>query len=135
MKNITSEIKCEGFLERKNTLLMLVAKSFPEARKDWRWKISPIEMGIKSNVDKPRRGETSCSTAQARGEAWMKIWVSWPQVRLHNLCMLPVFHPDPMCPLCHRSQHSGCEGRCGQTPLGRRVGSGCMEQTWPTSRY
>lgn len=69
---------------------MLVAKSFHEARKDRRWgKITPIEIGITSNVDKPGRGKTSCSTA--RGGARMKIWVSWAWVRLHDPCMCLLF--------------------------------------------
>lgn len=115
---------------------MLVAKSFPEARKDWGWgKIIPIEIGIMSNVDKPGRGKTSCSAAQARDGARMKTGTSWPGVGLRNPRVLPPFHPDSMHPLCHRSQHPGGEGRCGQTPLGPRVGSSCVEQGWPASCY
>lgn len=59
-------MKCGCFSETttKKTLLMSVAKSFPEARKGWGWgKITAREMGTGSNVDKPGRGETSCTVA------------------------------------------------------------------------
>lgn len=50
--------------QKKTTLLMSVAKSFPGARKGWGWgKITAREMGTGSNVDKPGRGETSCTIA------------------------------------------------------------------------
>lgn len=125
----------KAFLKEKPHAWYWLPRVFLKPERTGEGKITPIEMGIMSNVDKPGRGQTSSSTAQARGGAWMKIWVSWPQVKLHNLCMLPPLHPDPMCPLCHYSQRSGCEGRCGQAPLGHRVGSGCVEQAWPASRY
>lgn len=113
MKTINIEIKCGGFSEeRKKTFLILVAKSFPRVRKDWGWgKIIPIEIGIMSNVDKAGRGKTSCSAAQARGGARVKIGISWPQVRLHNPSVLPALHPGSMHhPLCHLSPRSGSEG-------------------------
>lgn len=69
----------EAFLkrERKKSFLILVAKSFPQVRKDWGWgKIIPVEIGIMSNVDKAGRGKTSCSAAQARGGAKMNIGIS-----------------------------------------------------------
>lgn len=131
-------MKCGGFSEkRKKPFLILVAKSFPQVRKNWGWgKIIPVEIGIMSNVDKAGRGKTSCSAAQARGGARMKIGISWPQVRLHNPSLLPAVHPASVHhPLCHLSRHSGSEGGRGQALLGRWAGSSCTEQGWPDSCY
>lgn len=92
-------MKCGGFSEerKKTPFLILVAKSFPQVRKDGGWgKIIPIAIGIMSSVDKAGRGKTSCSAAQARGGARMKTGISWPQVRLHNPSLLPALHPAPV---------------------------------------
>lgn len=128
----------EVFLKReKKTFLILVAKSFPQVRKDWGWgKIIPVEIGIMSSVDKAGRGKTSCSATQTRGGARIKIGISWPRVRLHNPSLLPAFHPASMhCPLCHLSQRSGSEGGRAQTPLGHWAGCSCTEQGWPDCCY
>lgn len=100
-------MKCGGFSEeRKNPFLVLVAKSFPQVRKDWGWgRIIPIAIGVMSSVDRAGRGKTSCSAAQARGGARMKTGISWPQVRLHNPSLLPALHPAWVPhPLCHLGQ-------------------------------
>lgn len=99
-------MKCGGFSEereKKPSFLILIAKSFLQVRKDWGWgKIIPIKIGIMSNVDKAGRGKTSCSAAQARGGARMKIGISWPHVMLHNPSLLPALRPASVQhPLCH----------------------------------
>lgn len=131
-------MKCGGFSEeRKTPFLVLVAKSFPQVRKDWGWgRIIPIAIEVMSSVDRAGRGKTSCSAAQARGGARMKTGIFWPQVRLHNPSLLPALHPAwvPL-PLCHLCQRSGSGGGRAQTPLAPWAGCSCTEQGWPDPCY
>lgn len=100
-------MKCGSFLKqkkKKNQNTCDIGCQEPScSQRGLGWgKIAPTVMGAVSNVDKPGRGETSCTAAQARGGARIKIWFSWTWVRLHNACLQPC-HPDLMQLLCHRA--------------------------------